>query len=71
MFAGQHVRIGAARQVALLRYNSLGHDALSPARCAKPRPALRLTTGRVGALTYSSNRASNGIQVDQGVARKA
>jgi hypothetical protein len=26
---------------------------------------------RVGALAYSSNRASNGIQVDQGVARKA
>jgi hypothetical protein len=37
----------------LLGYNSLGHDALDPpsrARCAKPRPALRLTTGRVGAL---------------------
>jgi hypothetical protein len=40
-------------------------------RHGKSRPALRLTTGRVGAPTYNSNRASNGKQVDQGVARKA
>src|SRR5262245_10263443 len=26
----------------------------SPARCAKPRPALRLTPGRVGALSRSA-----------------
>jgi hypothetical protein len=41
-------------------------------RCvvASPDPSIRQR--RVGALTYSSsNRASNGIQVDQGVARKA
>ena len=43
----------------------------APAVRGKSRPALRLTTRRVGALTYSSKRASNGIQVDQGGARKA
>ena len=30
-----------------------------------------LSTRRAGALIYHSNRAYNGIQVDQGVARKA
>jgi len=34
-------------------------------------PARRPQPWRVGALTYHSNRAYNGIQVDQGVARKA
>jgi len=29
-------------------YNSLGHDARGAARRAQPRPALRLTTGRIG-----------------------
>src|SRR5262249_28446004 len=38
---------------SLFGYNFLGHDARSPARCAKPRPALRLTTGRVGAVGWS------------------
>src|SRR5262245_31370008 len=38
-------------------------------RYDKSRPVASLR--RVGALTYRSKRASNGIQVDQGVARKA
>src|SRR6516162_2491587 len=38
-------------------------------RCDKSRPVA--THRRVGALTYSSNRVSKGLQVDQGGARKA
>jgi hypothetical protein len=40
-------------------------------RCVVTSPDPSIRQRRVGALTYSSNRASNGIQVDQGVARKA
>jgi hypothetical protein len=41
---------------------------------ASPSPSIGVAPRRVGALTepqHHSNRASNGIQVDQGVARKA
>jgi hypothetical protein len=49
----------------------LGHLRLptNPIQMTSPGPST--SHRRVGALTYSSNRASNGIQVDQGVARKA
>jgi hypothetical protein len=40
-------------------------------RCVVAVPARRSETRRVGTLTYSSKRASNGIQVDQGGTRKA
>src|SRR5262249_37577622 len=33
---------------------SVGHDAANPLRCGKSRPALHLTTGRVGAPTRSA-----------------
>ena len=53
----------------LLRW-SVGHGAPCGRRRDKSWPVVR-EPWRVGALTYSSKRASNGIQVDQGVARKA
>jgi hypothetical protein len=40
-------------------------------RCVVTSPDPSIRQRRVGALTYSSNRASNGKQVDQGIARKA
>jgi len=42
------------RDIGASFYNSLGYDARGAARRAQPRPALRLTTGRVGALTRSA-----------------
>jgi hypothetical protein len=47
-------------------------QASSPqyAYCDKSRPVVE-ESGGSGCSLYSSNRASNGIQVDQGVARKA
>ena len=56
-FASQHVGIGAA----VGGFWGLGYDALSPARCAKPRPALRLTTGRVGGPRDKKPRLSRGF----------
>jgi hypothetical protein len=40
-------------------------------RCVVTSPDSSVRQRRVGALTFSSKRASNGKQVDQGVARKA